>query len=369
VRPAARVLAAAAIALTVFVAGQDRADAAPKGFFGVVPSAVPSPTEFDRMRQGGVGSLRFLIYWPDVQPVGPTSYDWSDVDAIVAGSAAAGIPMLPFFYGTPGWAADCTGIPEGFCDRADPLRTPAGRAGWPALLAATVDRYGPNGTFWTDPTDAFAPPTLPIRDWQIWNESNSTTFWRPTPSAKRYAALVKLSRGVIRGRDRGARIHLAGLFGTPPKPSPSLWTFLDRLYRVKGMKAAFDTVAVHPYSPGTKGIIYQLRRAREVMEKHRDGKTKLMLTEIGWGSGSPGGSAGEGRLQKGASGQATLLRSSFKQLAEQRKTYKIGRVYWFTWRDTPGGACYLCETAGLFSLSGEAKPSWTAFARAAGGRP
>jgi hypothetical protein len=364
---------AVAASVATFATSAQPAPAAPRHFFGVVASSVPSPAEFQQMSRGGAGGVRFLIHWPQVQSVDAAHFDWSQVDRIVAGAAQAGLPVLPFVYGTPPWAADCRGIPNGFCDRASPLLTAAGRAGWVNLLRAAVDRYGPNGTFWVDPTDGYNPPKLPIREWQIWNEPNSTTFWRPRPSAKQYGKLLKLSAAAIHSRDRRARIDLAGLFGTPPKPSPSLWRFLDKLYRLKGIRSKFDAVAVHPYSGNLKGVRYQLRRTRKLMNAHHDGKTPIVLTELGWGSGSPSAPppAG-GPLQKGEQGQAQMLTSSFRLLAKERKTFKISRVYWFTWRDLPvvtAGECYFCASAGLFTTGGAAKPAWAAFARAAGGQP
>jgi hypothetical protein len=365
-------VAVAAVIATFGAIGQ-QAHAAPRGFFGVVVSSVPSQAEFQQMAHGGAGGVRFLIYWRQVQSVNAANYDWSQVDPIVAGAAQAGLPLLPFIYGTPTWAADCTGIPNGFCDRADPLRTPAGRTGWRNFVIAAVDRYGPNGTFWTDTTDGYNPPKLPIHEWQIWNEPNSTTFWRPRPSPKRYGKLLKISAAAIHSRDRSAKIDLAGLFGTPPKPSQSLWKFLDGLYKLKGIKSKFDAVAVHPYSGNVKGIRYQLRRTRQLMADRKDRKTPIVLTELGWGSGSPSAPPPQGGvLQKGEQGQAQMLTSSFRLLAKQRKTFKISRVYWFTWQDLPlstAGECFFCASAGLFTAGGAAKPAWPAFARAAGGQP
>jgi polysaccharide biosynthesis protein PslG len=364
---------AVAAAIVTIAAGAQPAQAAPRGFFGVVASSVPQPSEFQQMARGGAGGVRFLIYWRQVQSVDAAHYDWSQVDPIVAGAAQAGLPLLPFIYGTPAWAADCRGIPNGFCDRADPLRTAAGRAGWRSFVAAAVDRYGPNGTFWSDTSDGFNPPKLPIREWQIWNEPNSTTFWRPRPSPKRYGKLLRVSAAAIHSRDRRARIDLAGLFGTPPKPSQSLWKFLDGLYRLKGIRSKFNAVAVHPYSGNVKGIRYQLRRTRRLMADHNDKKTPIVLTELGWGSGSPTAPPPQGGpLQKGEQGQAQMLASSFRLLAKSRRTFRISRVYWFTWQDLPlatAGECFLCASAGLFTADGAAKPAWSAFARSAGGQP
>jgi hypothetical protein len=67
-----------------------------------------------------------------------------------------------------------------------------------------------------------------------------------------------------------------------------------------------------------------------------------------------------------------MLASSFRLLAKSRRTFRISRVYWFTWQDLPlatAGECFLCASAGLFTADGAAKPAWSAFARSAGGQP
>ena len=87
-------------------------------------------------------------------------------------------------------------------------------------------------------------------------------------------------------------------------------------------------MAVHPYSPNVKGIGYQLRRARQVMAEW-DKKTKMFLTELGWGSGS-----GNSPLYKGPAGQAGLLSASFKFALKNRKRFKLANLDWFSWRDS-----------------------------------
>lgn len=366
---------AAALTIAVALLAAHPADAkkAPKKFLGVVPADVPAATEFPRMAQGGAASVRFLMHWAVSEPTAGGGYDWTQSDHIIGNAAQSGLTVLPFFYGTPAWAGGCSSADPALCERYLPIRSAIARSRWSAFLKAAVTRYGPKGTFWTDPTDAYDPPYRPVRTWQIWNEANSPTFTKPKPSVKAYWRLLRLSAASIRAADPRARIMLTGLFGTPPKPGIPMWTFLDKLYALKGAKKLFDGVALHPYSPNLRGIIYQVRRGREIMDRNGDRKTGLWLTELGSGSArrtsAPGGS---GRLLLGSGGQARLLRKSFKALITKRKRYRIRGIYWFAWKDVPpgaGGACYLCESAGLFTYQSEAKPAWRAFTRFAGGKP
>jgi polysaccharide biosynthesis protein PslG len=352
------------VALAVIGSPADAVANHVSGFYGVTASAAPTNADLATMGKARVKVLRMPFPWADIE-TSPGVYTLSEFDRVVAGAASAGVNVLPFVYGTPTWARNCAGVPAFYCDRVTPLRTPQGRAGWPAFVRVLMDRYGPNGTLWTDRSDALNPPYLPIRDWQIWNEENSGTFFRPKPTAKAYYRLLKPAAQVIRSRDRDAFILLGGVFATPPKPSTSVWRFLDRLYRLKRAKRLFDGVALHPYSPDIKGIRFQLRRVREVMNENGDRKTALHVTELGWGSGT-----GNSALYKGISGQAAMLSASFKFVLKNRKRFRLGGLSWFSWRDLPpgaAGACELCLSFGLLDASSAPKPAYSSFIRFTGG--
>jgi hypothetical protein len=360
----ARALAVIAAFAVIGLPADALAAKGPAGFFGVTPVAAPTNADLAAMGRARVAVLRQPIAWADIETT-PGTYFLSEFDRIIAGAASNGIEVQPFIVGTPPWARNCAGVPDFYCDRVTPLASPQGRSAWPVFLRVLAQRYGPNGTLWSDQTDALTPPYRPIRTWQIWNEQNSSTYFRPKPTPKAYFKLLKTSVQAIRSVDPGAKIVLGGLFGTPPKPSPTIWGFLDRLYRFKGVKGLFDAVALHPYSPNIKGIRHQLRRTREVMRRNRDRKTPLYLTELGWGS-DPGG----GPLYKGVGGQAAMLSSSFKFALENRKRYRIRQVVWFSWRDLPPSAvgnCLLCASFGLLNVDSTTKPSYGAFTGFTGG--
>ena len=352
------VLAASAVASVT-----PAAIAAP-GFFGVTSTFQPDGADLARMGQAHVGNLRLPFGWEELEP-SPGTYNFSNFDRVMAGAAALGIPVRPFVFGTPPWARDCSGIPAFYCDRVTPMRSAIGRQRWPLMLQALVARYGPRGSFWTDPSDAYAPPYDPITEWQLWNEPNSATYMRPKPTPKAYYQLLRSATPAIHQVDPGARIILAGLFGTPPN-GMTMWRFLDKLYRFKHVRGLFDAVALHPYSPNIKGIAFQLRKARQVLQRRHAKRTKVYLTEIGWGSGH-----GRSNLYKGVKGQKKMLKAAFKFSRKNRKRYRIAGVDWFSWRDIPAdmsGNCALCTSFGLLNLDHTPKPALAAFTRFTGGR-
>ncbi len=162
------------------------------------------------------------------------------------------------------------------------------------------------------------------------------------------------------------------MFGTPFNTrSLTAWKFLDRLYDVKGIKTKFDRVAVHPYSPDLRGIKYQMDKMRKVMEANGDRRTKLAVTEIGWGSGKPYQNS---FLLKGLEGQKRMLQKSFGMFNARRRDWKLGTVYWFSMIDAAhcGDSCTYWDTSSGLFRAGDAvdpKPAWRAFTKFTGGRP
>jgi polysaccharide biosynthesis protein PslG len=326
----------------------------------------PSVEEFERMGRGNVGTLRLLVQWPDVEP-SPDEYDWEALDYYVATAAANGIEVFPFPYGTPSWAGvNCAGLDPETCERVPPLTEPA-RTAWTDFLQDFVGRYGPQGTFWSDPDDAYDPPYLPITEVQVWNEPSSQTYWRPKPKPKQYGSLVKISHDAIAAVDPSIQIVLAGVFPSPELGEQFRFTkFLEQLYDVKGIKRYFDAAAFHPYARTIKRLKNQIKTIRQLMRQGGVGSKPLWISELGWGSAPPF----ENRpLIKGIEGQRMMLDESFQLLEAMRSRWRLAGVIWYSFRD-PGfelELCPFCSSSGLFDVNGEPKPSWFSYTQRTGG--
>ena len=96
--------AALAVAAVASMAFASIAQAVPANFWGIVPQATPSADQFQRLKRGGVDSVRIPISWGAVEPVQGGALDWSRADSLVSGAASAGIDVLPFLMGAPSWA-------------------------------------------------------------------------------------------------------------------------------------------------------------------------------------------------------------------------------------------------------------------------
>ncbi len=308
------------------------ATAAPS--YGVVNQGILGDTDFERMEQGGVETLRFLIRWRQVEPT-PGAYDWSSVDSVVAGAEAHGIRLLPIVYGSPEWIDEA--------ENHAPVGDPDEEVAWQGFVTALATRYGST-----------------IRRWQIWNEPNFDVYWEPPQSAAAYARLVEISAASIRAVNPRARIVLAGVAavrdGTP-------WAgFLRDVYAVRGVRRSFDFVGFHPYSPNIRILRAQIERIRRLLDRVGDPRARLAITEIGWASDGERPRP----LVVGPQMQASLLRRSFALLSQPGRGWHISDVQWYAWQDSRAieDLCVFCEHAGLFDFDGQPKLAWAAFRRA-----
>ena len=299
-------------------------------FHGVVAQGALRAADYKRMDRGDVGTLRLRVDWASIEPT-RGDRNWGRLDRVVNRASARGVRVLPSLDGP---------APSG-------LRTPptdrASRRAFARFAGALANRYGGR-----------------IKTYQIYNEQNGPTYWGARPNARAYGKLLKAAARKITRRDRRAEIVLGGMFGTPSGDGAiTSWSYLRKLYRVNGVKRAFDTVAIHPYSPTLSGIRYQIRRIRHVMAARGDGGAKVRVTEFGWGS------ARHGNLNAGRRGQARMLKKAFRMLERKRRAWNIRGANWFSWRDNPDGGCSFCASSGLFEANREPKPSWAAFKRVA----
>ncbi len=357
---AARIVTAAIVCAAALALPSAGASAAPRDFYGVQPINVPTTEQFARIARGGVGSVRYPLSWKDVQPSGSGPYNWDAYDSLVLRATQAGLEVLPMVFQTPDPLGGATTLPIG---------TAAQRDGWRAFLEAAVRRYGPGGQFWAEhgPGSADPLPERPLRIWQIWNEENFN-FFTSKPSPRKYAQLLKASYTTIKSLDPGSQVIIGGLLGDARRAHAAgggvgAIRFLERFYRVKGVKRYFDGVALHPYAKKASYIRPLGQGLRRVMAQHKDRRTPLYITEVGWSS-DPGTILGQT-----ATGQARQLSKAFGMLAHLRKRWKLQRVYWFSLSDAGPGLCPFCASDGLFTRDFQPKPAWSAYAFRAGGTP
>jgi hypothetical protein len=363
VRRATPGLLASAAPLAIALAAAPSAGAAvPRTFYGIVPTTPLTQSDFSRMGNARVGSLRIQFFWPAIQPEHQGALDWGGTDQAVAGAARERISVLPILFGTPDYEAPgCTGDK---CNTHIHFRTKRQSRDWQAFVKAAVRRYGRGGAFWS------ANPSLPyepITRWQIWNEQNNPGQRAP---ARLYAKLLKSADTAIHAVDRRAQTVLGGMFGTPKGgKKTTAWRYLGRLYKA-GAGKHFDAAALHPYSRTISRIRTQIKRIRRVLKRHHDGNRDILITEIGWGSSRkryPGTASRGAVFNVSPKQQKRKLARSFALLTNNRRSWRIGGVYWFQWQDPkhpPPGLCAFCYSSGLYRADGKtAKPALSSYER------
>ncbi len=354
-----RIAAVAASVVAMAGAGASSASAAtPRSFYGIVQFTPLGAGDFARMGGAKVGTLRIAMAWPSIQHSQGGPFDFAATDNVVAGAAAQGVEILPTLAGTPPFIAGCTGVS---CSRHI-VTSPSALKAWQAFVKAVADRYGTHGTFWKQFPSV---PYHPFKNYQFWNEQNNTSQHN-TPRA--YTKLVKSGDKALHSVDKKAKVVLGGMFGTPPNNAKNdAWNYLKSMYKAHARRF-FDGVALHPYAVKPSGLKDPIKQMRKAMKKGGDKKKKLYITEIGWGSSKKKhpGTGGRGALfNVNPKKQAKYLKDSFKTLTSHRRSWKIGGVFWFTWKDPlnpPDGLCAFCYSAGLLKANGTtAKPSLGAF--------
>jgi polysaccharide biosynthesis protein PslG len=365
--------AALPLAACLLALAAPSAAAVPGTFWGVIPQAEPSLEQLQRLKRGGVDSMRVGIGWGGVQPLREGPFDWSGPDRAIERATQAGIEVLPTLGGAPAWAVRVVAVPGSGGSVRAPRNLPAkgaAGAGWSAFAAAAVARYGPTGSFWAEHPGI---PPRPIRTWQVWNEQNFLYFVaRPNPSE--YGKLVKLSFNAVRSVDPAGKIILGGMFARPAeaelrRKQPLAYfatDFLDRMYeRTPGIRSKFHGVALHPYTGDYRRLTPYIEEFRTVLKANHDAGKGLWITELGWSSQPP--SRGNS-FAKGRRGQAQQLSGAFSLLRKNQRKWRLKRLYWFSVDDQPR-TCNFCDGSGLFASGFTPKPAWFAYTRFAGGQP
>lgn len=298
--------------------------------------------ELDGMVASGARLLRIDVDWWLVQET-PTAWNWGPIDRIVDAARARGLAVLGMIGYTPPWAR-----PPGTTDKHPPSKP----AEYASFARSAVRRYAPRG----------------VRHWEIWNEPNISGFWKPSPNAARYTALVKAAYPRIKAADPGATV-LAG--ATSPAPNDGTQidevTFMQQVYAA-GAAGSFDAWSHHPYThPAPPGNVhpdcawYQIYGSkpnmREVMAAQGDGAKKIWGTEYGPPTSGTPGSVSEA-TQAAWVTEAYRLWNSYDW---------AGPLFWYADRDQlPTGASgEAWNYYGLLREDFSPKPAWNAYRLAA----
>jgi polysaccharide biosynthesis protein PslG len=343
-----------ALALALAPAAQAQA---PPDFVGITSEDLlyaPGPDRSTTMNQQhsvGVRLIRQVFDWSGIEK-SPGHYDFDLYDTFVRDAAAKGIAVLPVLHNPPPFYW------RGSSQR--PWCPPRQLSTMAEFARAAVRRYGPNGSLWRENPGA---PSVPIRSWQIWNEPNLGIYWCNRPNAREYASMLRVVGKGIKSEDSGANIVTAGLPDSKLKSAMPLDKFISGLYKARG-KRYFDTLAVNGYATNNAQLSELLHRVRRHMNRKRDSRAGIWITEIGWGDGGP-----PHRYNVGSAGQAARIANSFRLFGKLGRKLRLRGVVYYSWRDhqpyPPKYNDMWGLHTGLLDVNGNPKPAYYAFGQAA----
>jgi hypothetical protein len=333
-------VAAALAALLIAVPGAAAQRSVPQGFFGVmydhgIEKAADDvqDRQFDLMASSGVETVRTVFDWGEAQPQGRGSeFRFERTDGIVRRAALRNIDLLPVVFYAPKWA-------RAYRNRF--TSPPKSRSDYVTYLAALVERYGPEGTFWTDHPEL---PKHPLREWQIWNEPHLPAYWDapetgPYGYARAYPLLLRASYNIVKSLDPGAKIVMAGI-------TQRAWEEIEVLYQ-RGIKGYFDVAALQIFPQTIRRAVKATAFFRDALKRRGDGRKPIYLTEITWPA-SKGRTEGiKYQRQETARGMAIKLSQVYAALAARRTRLGVGKVFWYTWSSPYGRGGSIFNYAGL----------------------
>ena len=220
------------------------------------------------------------------------------------------------------------------------MRSPRSNAPYANFLKALVQRYGPHGSFWTDPVAAGADPAVADLE-----RAEHPGVLAGAAVRQSYVSLLRAAHSAIKSADPGAKVVLAGL------PNFSWIAARADLQGPTARAALFDVVAVHPYTKQPQRRDHdpdqgpaddeRCRRRAQADDRRRD---QLALL------------AGQDRHNIGfdfattEAGQARNIAAMLPMLGQTGSALGLPAFYYYTWVGAEQRNALAFDFAGLLQL-------------------
>lgn len=291
--------------------------------------------QIERLKALGLNWVRIDLHWDQHEPQ-EGKYRLGMVDALMDEVAKENLRALVYMVGSAPFASSAPSGAE-FHDQYPP-KDPAVFADRMAMLAKRYPQ---------------------VAAWQVWNEPNIPSFWRPHEDAAGYGRLLQASFQALKSAAPQKPVVIGGMAYYSQMPVKK-GLMLEEL----GKNGAFNlgaVVAYHPYSEFPEG---DNPREQDFIARTSMGNTRLRTagvkqiwaTEWGWSS-----YAGPKEMQAliGESGQADFL---LRRLALM-STQDFDKVFLFALSDLDSRASVRDQSYGLLTRDAMPKPSYLALER------
>ena len=359
----------------------------PQGFAGVTMDPwemkrdrIDVNAEMQRAAAAGVETVRFPIYWFDLQHYENGSFNWTALDEFIGAAARAHMGLMANLLGAPRWAADPRYL-DG--STSVTLTIPRDPNEFAAFASAVVSRYKPGGQFWVNNPSLTRPN---FRYWQVWNEPDFTRFWpqhlgerqtvkigrkKVTSSdfrfAPTYLELLRPASAAIRAADPTAKIMLGSMTNLA-------WESFSRLYKAGGKSLVasglFDAVGLNIFTSTPANLMTSVSKTRAILKANGDGGAPIALTEYSWSSSKgitfPDMKVSYINVTKAK--QASNLTTAFSLLQRNRSALGIDSLYWYSWATPDSGTATTWDYTGLRGYPNGTptdKPALVAFSKVA----
>ena len=281
------------------------------------------------MQKAKVGWIRLDFLWEDIEPA-EGKFDFAKYDNIVKLLQDKGIHVLGILHYSTVWASSCG---EWNCPPKDNKM-------FVNYTSKVIQRYKDQ-----------------VKYWEIWNEPDSSTYWKQQDSLKSYCLLLKEVYLAAKKIDPDCKILNGGLANGLAS--------VNHLYD-NGAKDYFDVLNLHFFQNplhgknAIKAVASYSKLAYKIMVRNGDSGKKIWITEIGcpgvksalkvnnwWMGNNP-----DERQQAG------WLKEIY---AELLKNPQVEKIFWAFFRDTQKHWDNGVDYFGLVRWDYSVKPSFKAY--------
>lgn len=234
----------------------------------------------------GAATDRTDFWWSIIEPT-RGNWTWGVTDWLVDFCLKSGIEPFPILSYNAQWMKQSPSSDDDIREYADYVR-------------ACVARYKGK-----------------VQYWEIWNESNIETFWKPNPNVARYTAILKAGYEAAKAANPECTV-------VAPATSMTDVNWIAGIAANGGINS-FDVLSFHPYShsdgPEEMDLARQIENMRSTMAHFGRPDIPIWITEMGWQS--------DIAKNREVAEQMRYLVQSYVIAA----AHGVERLYWFNLQD------------------------------------